>query len=307
MIKRSVGEKVFDAANIFVLCLVGFIALFPLWYVLVNSLSHPDAVVKGQVYFWPVGFELSSYGKILEDWRIWSSYGNTIFITFVGTTVSLLLSIFGAYPLSKRRLHGRKFFNMLMVITMWFSAGMMPVYLNLKQLGMTTDGMTNLLGFIPMMYDVRWTFIIAFSASAFNTILIRTYFESVSESLEESAKMDGASDWKVLFQIFIPLSVPALMTVGLYYFVERWNSFFWAMVLIKDESKMPLQVMLKSLVERSTMTSATSDSIATDSTLASSETLIYATIMVAVIPMLILYPFIQRFFVKGIMIGAVKG
>jgi len=308
MIKRSFGEKIFDGVNVLLLCLIGFITLFPLWYVFMNSLSNPAAVTHGDVYFWPVGFELGAYAKILEQKEIWSSYGNTIFITFVGTAVSLILSILGAYPLSKRRMHGRKFFNMVMVVTMWFSAGMMPVFLNLKAMGLATDGFTNLFGFIPMVYDIRWTLIIAFSASAFNTILIRTYFESVSDSLEESAKMDGASDWKVLLQIFIPLSVPALMTVGLYYFVERWNSYFWAMVLIRDQSKTPLQVMLGKLVSLSSMQS-TGDAagLDIDNATMNNETMVYSTIMVAVIPMLILYPFIQKFFVKGIMIGAIKG
>jgi len=308
MIKRSTGEKVFDVINVLLLCFIGFITLFPLWYVLVNSLSDPAAVVGGKVFFWPVGFELASYKKILDQPEIWTSYGNTIFITLIGTAVSLVLSILGAYPLSKRRLHGRKFFNMIMIITMWFGAGMMPTYLNLQALGMTTDGATMLFGFLPVVYDVRWTLIIAFSASAFNTILIRTYFESVSESLEESAKMDGAGDWKVLLQIFIPLSVPALMTVGLYYFVERWNSFFWAMIVIRDANKMPLQVMLRRIIELTTFTSGDSAGGGNvDMTASNTETTIYATIMAAVIPMLVLYPFIQKFFVKGIMVGAVKG
>ena len=289
MIKRSVGEYIFDTVNIILLILVAIVTLYPFWYVLVASISNPDAVAAGKVFLWPIGFELSSYVKVSQIEYIWTSYGNTIFISVVGTVVNMILTICGAYPLSKIRLRGRKFFTWMMLITMWFSAGMMPTYLNLKNLG---------------MLDSQWTLIIAFSISAFYVVLMRTYFESVSDSLEESAKIDGANDWVVLVKIYLPLSVPALMTIALYYFVDRWNAYFWAMVIIRTPWKVPLQVLLKKLIVQTQINSADMD---LSSELINQQTIIYATIMVATIPMIAVYPFVQKFFVKGIMVGAVKG
>lgn len=289
MIKRSVGEYIFDTVNIILLILIAIITLYPFWYVAVASISNPDAVAAGKVILWPIGFEFSSYVKVSQIEYIWNSYGNTVFISVVGTVVNMILTICGAYPLSKIRLRGRKFFTWMMLITMWFSAGMMPTYLNLKNLG---------------MLDSQWTLIIAFSISAFYVVLMRTYFESVSDSLEESAKIDGANDWIVLLRIYLPLSVPALMTIALYYFVDRWNAYFWAMVIIRTPWKVPLQVLLKKLIVQ---TQIASEDIDLSSELINQQTIIYATIMVATLPMIAVYPFVQKFFVKGIMIGAVKG
>lgn len=303
--KKFDGDHSFNVINTVILCAIGFATLYPFWYVLVCSISETSAVTTGKVFFWPIGFELSAYKKVLEQKIIWSSYGNTIFYAFVGTAVSLVLTILGAYPLSKRRLRGRKFFTMIMLITMWFGAGMMPFYLNLRDMGMLTDGFTMLFKAIPVIYDTRWTMIFAFAVSAFNTVLIRTYFENVSDSLEESAKIDGASDWKVLMQIYLPLSVPALMTIGLYYFVDRWNGWFWASIIISDESKQPLQLYLRKLVVQMTVSSEFGATV--DNPTLSDETIIYSTIIIAAGPMLVLYPFVQKFFVKGIMLGAVKG
>ena len=288
MIKRSIGEHIFDTINIILLILVAIITLYPFWYTLVASISNPDAVAAGNVVLWPIGFEMASYIKVSEIPYIWNSYGNTIFISVVGTAVNIILTICGAYPLSKLRLRGRKFFTWIMLITMWFNAGMMPTYLNLKNLGMLNS---------------RFTLIIAWAISAFYVVLMRTYFESISDSLEESAKIDGANDWVVLLKIYLPLSVPALMTISLYYFVDRWNAFFWAMVIIRDEWKVPLQVLLRKLIVQTQMTSETVD---LSSEAMNQQTVIYATIMVATIPMIAVYPFVQKFFVKGIMVGAVK-
>ena len=289
MIKRSVGEHIFDTINVILLILIAIITLYPFWYTLVASISNPDAVAAGSVFLWPIGFEMASYIKVSEIPYIWNAYGNTIFISVVGTAVNIILTICGAYPLSKLRLRGRKFFTWIMLITMWFNAGMMPTYLNLRNLGMLNS---------------RFTLIIAWAISAFYVVLMRTYFESISESLEESAKIDGANDWVVLLKIYLPLSVPALMTISLYYFVDRWNAFFWAMIIIRDEWKVPLQVLLRKLIVQTQLESETVD---LSSQVMNQQTVIYATIMVATIPMIAVYPFVQKFFVKGIMVGAVKG
>ena len=294
MIKRSVGEVIFDVINVIILCLIGLVTLYPFWYVLVASLSEAQAVVQGVwwTYLWPVNWEFSAYERVLAQQNIWTSYGNTLYIAFAGTAANLVFTILGAYPLSKSRLKGRKFFTMIMLITMWFSAGMMPTYLNLRDLNLLNH---------------RTTLIIGWVVSAFYVVLLRTYFESgISESLEESAKMDGANDWMVLLRIYLPLAVPSLMTIGLYYFVEKWNAFFWSMIILKEESKVPLQVVLRKLVVQMQAMSSM-DAGTVDTSVMNDTTVIYSTIMVATIPMLILYPFVQRFFVKGVMIGAVKG
>lgn len=289
MIKRSFGEKVFDTVNVLLLILVAVITLYPFWYVLVASVSNPDTVSSGQVVCWPIGFELASYVKVFNMDYIWTSYGNTIYIAVVGTVVNLICTILTAFPFSRKRMYGRNFFTWMMLITMWFGAGMMPSYLNLKNLGLLNN---------------LNTLIIFGCINSFYVILMRTYFESISDSLEESAKIDGASDWTVLFRIFLPLSVPSLMTIGLYYFVDRWNAFFWAMIIIRDEWKVPLQVILKKLIVQTQLDSENMD---VSSSVVNQQTIIYATIMVATIPMICIYPFVQKFFVKGVMIGAVKG
>ncbi len=288
-IKRSIGEHIFDTVNIILLILVAFVTLYPFWYVLICSLSNPDLVIAGQVNWYPIGFELASYKKAFEMPYIWTSYANTIFYSVVGTGISIFLTILSGYALSKKRLHGRIFFTWVMLITMWFSAGLIPSYLNIKNLGLLNN---------------RWTVVIAHAISAFYVVLMRTYFESISDSLEESAKMDGANDWLVLFKIYVPLSVPCIMTIAMYYFVGRWNEYFFAMLIMQDEAKLPLQVILQKLIMQTRNIDPNQD--ISDSTL-NQQTIIYATIMVAALPMICIYPFVQKFFVKGIMIGAVKG
>lgn len=289
MIKRTIGEQIFDTINVILLILIAFITLYPFWYVLVASVSDPNMVSSGNVVWWPIGFELASYKKVFEMEYIWTSYGNTLYISIGGTIVSMICTVLSAYPLSKMRLRGRKFFTWIMLITMWFGAGMMPMYLNLKNLGLLNH---------------RTTLILMGAISAFYVILQRTYFESISESLEESAKIDGANDWTVLLQIYIPLSVPSLMTIALYYFVDKWNAYFWSMILLRDEWKVPLQVLLRKLIVQMQVDTENMD---VSSTMMNQQTVIYATIMVATLPMICVYPFVQKFFVKGVMIGAVKG
>jgi putative aldouronate transport system permease protein len=203
----------------------------------------------------------------------------------------MVITVLGAYPLSKKRFMGGKFIMVAVSFTMWFSAGIIPFYLTLKQLGLT---------------DSRLGIILPFACSAFYVILLRSYFQSIHESIEESAKIDGANDFLILWRIVLPLSVPALLTIALYYAVERWNGFFWAMVLLKDDGKMPLQVMLRKLiVDMTAMNNELTGGMETRSL--SKETVTYATIVVSIVPIVLVYPYIQKYFVKGIMVGAVKG
>lgn len=222
--------------------------------------------------------------------NIWTSYGNTIFYAVVGTAINIILTVLAAYPLSKRRLFGRRGIMLFLLITMWFNAGMMPTFLNIQNLG---------------LYDSRWSILLFAAVSTYYVILLRTYFESIPDSMEESAKIDGANDLTILFKIYLPLSGPSIATITLYYFVGRWNAYFWSMLLLKDQSKIPLQVLLRRLIVETTFN--LNEYADVGITTMTETTIVYSTIIVSVVPMLILYPFIQKYFVKGIMVGAVKG
>lgn len=287
--KRSAGEVGFDIFNMFIMILVIVVTLFPIWHVLVASFSSPTAVSEGRVSLLPVDVTFYSYETVFKMDNIWTSYGNTIFYSFVGTALSMVLTIAGAYPLSKKRLRGRTFFSFMIAFTMWFGAGMMPQYLNFRNFG---------------LLDSRLSLLLFGAVSAFNLILLRTYFESIPDSIEESAKIDGASDFRILFTMYLPLSTAAIMTVSMYYLIGRWNAYFWASILLKDESKIPIQVLLRKLVVEMNQTA---ESGAMDYNKTSRETITYTIMIVATLPMLVVYPYVQKFFVKGVMVGSVKG
>ena len=281
------GEKFFDVINVIVMCLLMFVTIYPLEFVLVSSISNPDAVTQGLVWFWPVGFSLDAFKHVVNMKEIWVSYGNTVFYSIFGAGFALIVTACGAYPLSRKKFFGQRFISILVLLTMWFNAGIIPFYLNIKRLG---------------LLDNRLVMIIGFACSAFYVILMRTFFKSLPDSLEESAKIDGANDLIVFFKIYLPLAKPALATVGLYYFVERWNSYFWNMILMNNPNKISLQVLLRKFVVMMNAPAGNGDVMANNT-----QTIIYAIIVLAVVPMLAVYPFIQKYFVKGIMLGAVKG
>lgn len=290
MVKQSRGEKIFSVFNYVLLALFGLMTVYPFVYVLSASISSGDAVVTGKVLLLPKEITFDAYKRVLEEKGIWIAYANTFYYAIFGTLVNLIFTIFGAYPLSKKRLMGRSFFSFFIAFTMWFNAGMVPFYLNLRSLG---------------LYNSRFAILIAFAVQTFNVILLRTFFQSIPESLEEAATVDGASDWQILWRIFLPLSKAALATIGLFYAVNRWNGYFWTMVLIRDTDKIPLQVLLKKLVVEMSMNEEGMDVISYSEF--SKETFMYATIVVSIIPVVLAYPYIQKFFVKGVMIGSIKG
>ncbi|GAA0178899.1 carbohydrate ABC transporter permease [Clostridium sediminicola] len=283
------SEKTLMTANYIVLFIVGLIALYPTLFILVSSLSSGNAVARGSVFLWPVDFTFSAYKVILTDLTFWKSYGNTLFYMFFGTLFSMFISILAAYALSKKRLRLRRLFNFLLAFTIWFDPGIVPKYLNFKQLGLENN---------------RVGIVIGFGVLAFNIIILRSYFESVPQSLDEAAYIDGASQFTILYKIYLPLSKAALATVTLFYAISRWNGYFWTMILIKDINKIPLQVYLRRIiVERDALMS--DQGILTNAA-HSPDTIIYATIIAALIPIIIIYPFIQKYFEKGIMLGGVK-
>jgi putative aldouronate transport system permease protein len=288
--KKSLGEKVSDIFIYSVLILLAIVCVYPFIYVFSASISSSQSVVTGDVLLWPKEITFSSYAKVLAEPGIWTAYGNTIFYTVVGTLVNLLLTICGAYPLSKKRLMGKSFIAFFIAFTMWFQAGIIPTFLNFKELG---------------LLDTRSSIIIGFAVSTFLVFILRSFFQSIPDSLEESAKVDGANDLQILMKIYLPLSLPALVTVGLFYAVARWNGYFWAMILLNDESKIPLQVLLKKLIVEMSVSEEMMGAMDVASQF-SKETIIYATIVVSILPIIIVYPYLQKYFVKGTMLGGIK-
>ena len=288
---QSRGEKIFDAAlNVFGVILVAII-LYPIYYVFIASISRPLPVENGSVILAPVGVTLESYRQALKTPYLGTALLNSLYYTFGGVLVNMVFSTTMAYALSKKRLVGRKIFTLFTVFTMWFSAGIIPLYMTFRDFH---------------MLNTRSAILFGFAMNTYNMIILKSFFEQVPESLEEAAFIDGASDFRIFSQIYLPLSKPALATVGLFYAVNRWNGYFWPMNLLTDDSKVPLQVLLKKLLVdkvKNEMESA----IITSASLSSQTTTIYALIIIAIIPMAIVYPFVQKYFKTGLTIGANKG
>ena len=288
---QSKSEKIFDAAlNVFGVILVAII-LYPIYYVFIASISRPLPVENGSVILTPVGVTLESYRQALKTPFLGTALLNSLYYTFGGVLVNMVFSTTMAYALSKKRLVGRKIFTLFTVFTMWFSAGIIPLYMTFRDFH---------------MLNTRSAILFGFAMNTYNMIILKSFFEQVPESLEEAAFIDGASDFRIFSQIYIPLSKPALATVGLFYAVNRWNGYFWPMNLLTDDSKVPLQVLLKKLLVdkvKNEMESA----IITSASLSSQTTTIYALIIIAIIPMAIVYPFVQKYFKTGLTIGANKG
>lgn len=288
---QSRGERVFNTVMIIVGIMISLIALYPLYYTLIASVSKPLFVEDGSVMFAPKALTFESYRQAAAKPGIWIAYGNTIFYTVAGVLVNMFFTTTMAYALSKKRLGFRKFFTLFTVFTMWFSAGLIPLYMTFRDFG---------------LLNTRTSIIFGFAVNTYNLIILKSFFEQVPESLEEAAFMDGASNLRIFTTVYLPLSKPALATVGMFYAVNRWNSYFWAMNLIRDDNKMPLQVLLKKLiVDR--VANETEAAIITQESMSSPTTVIYAIIILAIIPMMIAYPFVQKYFKSGLTIGAVKG
>lgn len=288
---QSRGEKAFNLIMIIVGILISIVALYPLYYTLIASISKPLYVEDGSVMFAPKSLTFASYREAAAKPGIWIAYANTIFYTVAGVLVNMFFTTTMAYALSKKRLGFRKFFTLFTVFTMWFSAGLIPLYMTFRDYG---------------LLNTRSSIIFGFAVNTYNLIILKSFFEQVPESLEEAAFMDGASNLRIFTTVYLPLSKPALATVGMFYAVNRWNSYFWAMNLIRDDNKMPLQVLLKKLIVDRVATENES-AIITHESMSSPTTVIYAIIILAIIPMMIAYPFVQKYFKTGLTIGAVKG
>lgn len=288
----GLSRKVFVVCNSIFLFLMMIITLYPLWLQFITSISHGLEVMKGGVTLLPRSPTLETYKTIVRG-ELFMYMKNTIVYTVVGTAINLVMSCLCAYPLARKTFSGRKFFTMLVTFTMFFSGGMIPLYLTVKQFG---------------MMDTIWALVLPGAISTYNMIVIRTAFQSIPDSLIESAQLDGANDLIILWKIVVPLSKATLATMLLFYAVTHWNSYFDAMLYINKKEMYPLQIMLRNMLigglfnEETAIAGANADSFAvTDATLRS------AAIIVTTLPILVVYPFVQRYFVKGVMIGGVKG
>jgi putative aldouronate transport system permease protein len=293
-IGESRGDRIFTVCNYIFLSLLVLSVLYPLIYVLSASLSSTNAVASGRVWLFPVEFSLLGYKTIFEYSKVWTGYGNSLFYMVVGTTVNVVLTILAAYPLSRRDFYGRGIFMFLFVFTMMFNGGLIPNYLLVQDLGLLNS---------------RWALIIPNALSVFNVIITMSFFKStIPNELLESAQLDGCNDFKFLFKIVLPLSAPIIAVISLFYAVGHWNSYFSALIYLRDASLFPLQLILRDiLVQNSVDPSMMGDATQLANKIGLQQLLKYSLIVVSSLPVLIAYPFVQRFFVKGVMIGSLKG
>ncbi|PIH60083.1 carbohydrate ABC transporter permease [Paenibacillus sp. LK1] len=294
MLVESRGDRIFNIVNHFLLIIITLIVIYPLVFVLSASFSDPQAVLRGEMFLWPKGINLHSYEKIFQNKDILRGYTNTLIYTSVGTLINLVMTILAAYPLSRKDFIGRNAIMALFVFTMFFSGGLIPTYLLIKNLG---------------MLNTFWVMIIPNAVSIWNIIIMRTFFQqSIPNELHEAATIDGCSNIQTLTRIILPLSMPIIAVTILFYAVGHWNAFFNAMLYLSDKDKFPLQLILREIL----IQGQTNDMVkmSTESAIKQQrevEGIKYAVLVVANIPVLLLYPFLQRYFVKGVMIGAIKG
>ena len=300
--KGSTSDKIFDIFNTCFMILMLLVTAYPLYFTIIASFSEPYDVAKGNVVFWPVGFTMQSYQQVLAYRQIWVGYANTVFYTVFGTLFSLALTIPAAYTLSKKFLPGRGIITLIILFTMYFSGGLVPTYLLIRNLG---------------LINTRYTMIILGGFSVYNMIITRVYFQSsIPDDIYEAARIDGASDFRQFFTIALPLAIPVIAVITLYYSVSNWNAYFSALLYITRRELEPLQLVLRRVLilnEIALNEALLQDSLPPGELMDSIKrayaayTMKYATVFIASLPLLILYPFIQKYFVKGIMIGSLKG
>ncbi len=289
--RRNPGERLFDGCNAVLMAGLIFVTVYPFLYVVFASFSNPDLIsAHAGALFWPLGWETGGYKLVFKNALIYSGYANTIFYVLVGTGINMVLTLFAAYALSRKSFLLKKTIMMGIVFTMFFSGGLIPSYLIVKGLG---------------LYDSRLAVILPGAMSAWNMIIMRTSFLDLPDSIEESAKLDGANDFQILFRIVVPISKAVLAVMVLFYAVGHWNAWFNAMIYLNSRAKFPLQVILREIL----IANSTDSMLGGSDNFGTSLDIIikYACIVVATLPVLCLYPFLQKYFVKGVMIGAVKG
>lgn len=272
------------------LSLFALIAILPFLHTIARSFSAEAPIARGEVYLWPVSVTLDAYQRLIVGGAFWRGYWNSFVITTLGTAVQMLMTVLAAYPLSRASLPGRSWLTLLIIFQMIFPPGLIPFYLTVRQVG---------------LMDSYWAVIIPYAINTFNLIVLVNYFRGLPAEMEEAAIIDGANDLQVLWHVMLPLSTPVIMTLALFYAVENWNLFLPAIFFINDGSKQPVQVILRDMIWSLQLMTQTASADQMER-LAGLEALKAASVFIAAIPMLIAYPFVQRFFIKGIMLGAVK-
>lgn len=292
--RRSKEDKIFDLINIFLVAIMVILVVYPLYFIVIASISNPNLIYEGKVWLLPKDITFEGYQRIFSDSKIWVGYKNSIIYTFIGTLVNVSCTLMAAYALSRRDLYGRNLIMFLFLFTMFFSGGLIPTYLVVKNLG---------------LLNTMWALILPKAVAVWNVIVARTFFQtSIPNELLEAAKIDGCSDAKFFWKIVLPLSKPIVAVMVLFYAVGHWNSYFDALIYLNNEDLYPLQLILRNILiqnEASTQMMSDIDSLAAKQRV--SELIKYGVIIVASIPLLILYPFVQKYFVKGVMIGGIKG
>ncbi|MDF2644794.1 MAG: binding-protein-dependent transport system inner rane component [Paenibacillus sp.] len=290
--KRNSDEKIFDAVVNSLAAIILVVVLYPLLFIVSASFSDPALVLNGEVLLLPKQITLDAYKNVFQNGQIWNGYGNTIVYTIVGTAINLIMTTLAAYPLSRPDLPGRGVIMFFVTLTMFFSGGLIPSYLLVKNLGMV---------------DTMWALVIPGAIATYNLIVMRTYFQSnIPWEIQEAAHIDGCSNWKLLTHVILPLSKPILAVMVLFYAVGHWNSFFNALIYIRSKDMYPLQLVLREVLMVS-QADAVDSNVGLENKILLAESIKYVVIIISSLPVLLMYPFVQKHFVKGVMIGSLKG
>lgn len=291
-VRASREDRIFTCVIAVVVTLVMIITVYPLYLVCIASFSAPLEVISGNVWLWPKGFSMEGYKRIFANADILIGYRNTILYTLLGTGVSIFLTMSAAYPLSRNKMYGRNVLMMVFAFTMFFKGGMIPTYLTLKSMG---------------LYNNLWVMVLFGALSVYNVIVARTFLQNtIPNEIYEAAEIDGSNDLQTFFKLVLPLSMPILAVLTLFYAVGIWNNYFNGLIYLKDRMRYPLQMFLREILVTSSDTM--SEMLEADmNKLLVQESIKYGVVVVSSLPMIILYPFLQKFFVKGVMIGAIKG
>lgn len=290
-VKHSTGYRLFQIINFLILAFLCWVCLYPFLNTLATSISEQSAVLRGEVGILPKGFDLEAYRRIINDKDFYIGYKNTIVYTITGTLFSLVMTIATAYPLARRGLIGKKYLLLFFVFTMYFGGGMIPSFLLIKNLH---------------MMNTLWAIILPGSLSVYNMLIMRTFFAGIPESLTEAAKIDGIGDFGLLTRIVLPLSKPIIATMTLFYAVGYWNDWFTALIYMNDAKKHPVTLYLRGIVMGLTKQAMSGNISASDAADVANKTVQGATVMLVTIPILLIYPFVQKYFVTGVMLGSIK-
>lgn len=298
IISNSFSDRIFDITNILIMVILLFVFIWPLWFVVISSFSDPYEVWTGGVVLWPKGFTLKAYEELIKYEPIWIGYRNNIFYTVAGTAINLAVTVCCAYPLSRKDWMPRRFWMKYCLIPMYFGGGLIPTYLIIKNLH---------------MIDTVWVMMIPGALSFYNALIVRSYFmNSIPKELQDAAEIDGANSLQYLIRVVLPLAKPVLAVICLYYAVGHWNDYYTALIYINDRNLIPLQTALRQVLMAAsniaTLVQNNSQAMMQmQERLELGQSLKYSSIIAGILPMMIIYPFIQKYFVKGVMVGAIKG